>query len=362
MDKKTEVKGLTRSEVVAVIAIVFLIVGYQTAVFINKAALSAIAAKREAPDTVYVIDPVLAQRLLGEAASEHSGSRGIIGESGMPVGQGLPAYSGRSSGGGFSGRETKTDASPVSGITIRRSGAVKAQVPADAPRSAPPSADAPRSAPSSGEAPRSAPLSGKAPSDPFRFNPNTASVEELCRLGFSRRQAESIEAYRLKGGRFRRKSDFAKSYVVSDEMFSRLEPYIDIPLLDLNLADSAAFDALPGIGGYFASQMVRHRERLGGYSCPEQLLDIRKFDETKYEQVRDLVCVDPAGIRPYPLWTLPEDSLRLHPYISPRSAHGIVIFRENNPRENWTVDALLAAGVLDSSSAEKLRSCILSPP
>lgn len=352
MNKKTEVKGLTRSEVVAVIAIVFLIVGYQTAVFINKAALSAIAAKRESPDTVYVIDPVLAQRLLGEAASEHSGSRGIIGESGMPVGQGLPAYSGRSSGGGFSGRETKTDASPVSGITIRKSGAVKAEVFGRAPRSAPPSADSPRSAPPS----------GTAPSEPFRFNPNTATVEDLCRLGFSRRQAESIDAYRLKGGRFRRKSDFAKSYVVSDEMFSRLEPYIDIPLLDLNLADSAAFDALPGIGGYFASQMVRYRERLGGYSCPEQLLDIRKFDETKYEKLRDLVCVDPAGIRPYPLWTLPEDSLRLHPYISPRSAHGIVIFRENNPREKWTVDALLAAGVLDSSSAEKLRSCIISPP
>ena len=72
MKQKTEVKGLTRSEVVAVIAIVFLIVGYQTAVFINKAALSAIAAKRESPDTVYVIDPALAQRLLGEVASEHS--------------------------------------------------------------------------------------------------------------------------------------------------------------------------------------------------------------------------------------------------------------------------------------------------
>ena len=71
MKQKTEVKGLTRSEVVAVIAIVFLIVGYQTAVFINKAALSAISAKREAPDTVYVIDPALAQRLLGEVASEH---------------------------------------------------------------------------------------------------------------------------------------------------------------------------------------------------------------------------------------------------------------------------------------------------
>ena len=93
-----------------------------------------------------------------------------------------------------------------------------------------------------------------------------------------------------------------------------------------------------------------------------QLLEIRKFDSTKYELVRDLVCVNPYTVRPYPLWTLPEDSLRLHPYISPRAAHSIVIFRENNPREAWSVDALLDAGIIDPTCAEKLRSCILSPP
>ena len=322
MKQKTEVKGLTSSEVVAVIAIVFLIVGYQTAVFINKAALSAISAKREAPDTVYVIDPALAQRLLGEVASEHpsdlesSGDRSPAGKSSSRKISSPPVHPGNGH---------------VPGITIRK------------PSASP---------------------SGRPASDAelFRFDPNKVSVEDLCRLGFSQRQAESIDAYRLKGGRFRRKSDFAKSYVVSDEMFARLEPYIDIPLLDLNLADSASFDALPGVGGYFASRMVRYRNELRGYSTPSQLLEIRKFDTTKYELVRDLVCVNPSTVRPYPLWTLPEDSLRLHPYISLRVAHGIVIFRENNPREAWSVDALLDAGIIDPTCAEKLRSCILSPP
>ena len=322
MKQKTEVKGLTRSEVVAVIAIVFLIVGYQTAVFINKAALSAIAAKRESPDTVYVIDPALAQRLLGEVALEHSPGLEYSGDW-------SPA--GKSSDRKISSPPEHPGNGPVSGITIRK--------PSASPAGGP-SSDA----------------------ELFRFDPNKVSVEDLCRLGFSQRQAESIDAYRLKGGRFRRKSDFAKSYVVSDEMFARLEPYIDIPLLDLNLADSAAFDALPGVGGYFASRMVRYRNELRGYSTPMQLLEIRKFDSTKYELVRDLVCVNPSTVRPYPLWTLPEDSLRLHPYISPRAAHGIVIFRENNPREAWSVDALLDAGIIDPTCAEKLRSCILSPP
>ena len=361
MKQKTEVKGLTRSEVVAVIAIVFLIVGYQTAVFINKAALSAIAAKRESPDTVYVIDPALAQRLLGEVASEHSPGLEYSGDR-------SPA--GKSSDRKISSPPEHPGNGPVSGITIRKPAASRAIISGNASTSARSSAKVSSSARSSAKVSPSGRSSAKvAPSgrpasdaELFRFDPNTVSVEDLCRLGFSQRQAESIDAYRLKGGRFRRKSDFAKSYVVSDEMFARLEPYIDIPLLDLNLADSAAFDALPGVGGYFASRMVRYRNELRGYSTPLQLLEIRKFDSSKYELVRDLVFVNPSTVRPYPLWTLPEDSLRLHPYISLRVAHGIVIFRENNPREAWSVDALLDAGIIDPTCAEKLRSCILSPP
>ena len=361
MRQKTEVKGLTRSEVVAVIAIVFLIVGYQTAVFINKAALSAIAAKRESPDTVYVIDPALAQRLLGEVASEHSPGLEYSGDR-------SPA--GKSSDRKISSPPEHPGNGPVSGITIRKPAASRAIISGNASTSARSSAKVSSSARSSAKVSPSGRSSAKvAPSgrpasdaELFRFDPNKVSVEDLCRLGFSQRQAESIDAYRLKGGRFRRKSDFAKSYVVSDEMFARLEPYIDIPLLDLNLADSAAFDALPGVGGYFASRMVRYRNELRGYSTPLQLLEIRKFDSSKYELVRDLVFVNPSTVRPYPLWTLPEDSLRLHPYISLRVAHGIVIFRENNPREAWSVDALLDAGIIDPTCAEKLRSCILSPP
>ena len=33
----------------------------------------------------------------------------------------------------------------------------------------------------------------------FRFDPNTVSVEDLCRLGFTPKQAQSIDNYRKKG-------------------------------------------------------------------------------------------------------------------------------------------------------------------
>lgn len=194
----------------------------------------------------------------------------------------------------------------------------------------------------------------------FRFNPNEASLEELQRLGFSEKQAQSIINYRLKGGRFHRASDFAKSYVVADSVFERLEPFIDIPKLDINTADSAAFDALPGIGPWFAAKMVEYRSSLGGYGSTRQLMDIYRFDEERYEGIEDLIyCGNPATL---PLWTMDEQALGKHPAIrNSRTARSIVLWRSTMPREKWTLDELLAAGVVDEGQYTKLSRCLIAP-
>jgi DNA uptake protein ComE-like DNA-binding protein len=192
----------------------------------------------------------------------------------------------------------------------------------------------------------------------FRFNPNTVSVEDLLRLGFSQKQAQAIDNYRQKGGRFHRPSDFAKSFVVADSVFARLEPYIQIPLLDINRADSVALLSLPGIGPWFAGKVVEYRGKLGGFSHPEQLMEIYRFDREKYDALKDLItCSAPE---PYPLWTLPEADLARHPYISKEEAHGIVLYRQNNPREACTLEGLKKAGVLSAEHAGALSRCILA--
>ena len=192
----------------------------------------------------------------------------------------------------------------------------------------------------------------------FRFNPNTVSLDDLMRLGFSEKQAQSILNYRAKGGRFRRPSDFAKSYVVAESVFDRLEPWIDIPRIDLNKADSAAFETLPGIGPYFASKMVSYRTSLGGYSHPEQLLEIYHFDREKYDALKDLItCSRPV---PYPLWTLSERDLARHPYLSGEEAHSIVLYRTHQPAEAWTLEGLHKAGVLSEEHFAKLSRCVLA--
>ena len=301
-------EGLRASFVVGSIALVFLIIGYQTALFVHSAAVVGIASHRDDPDTVFLVAAPEAVDAVQDSNVPASASKV----------QGYPEQKAFSQ--------------------VRRSSGAKTPV---------------------GEAVRQNIPRRKVES--FRFNPNTVSEEDLQRLGFSPKQAASIVNYRLKGGRFRRKSDFAKSFVVSDSVYRRLEPYIDIPLLDLNLADSAAFDALPGIGGWFAKSMVQYRERLGGYSFPEQLMEIRNFDREKFDALSDLITVNPACARPYPLWELPEDQLRKHPYIG-TSAHAIVLFRQTFPRSEWTIPNLKSNGILPPENADRFSRCIIALP
>ena len=194
----------------------------------------------------------------------------------------------------------------------------------------------------------------------FPFDPNTAGLEDLQRLGFSLKQAQSILNYRQAGGRFHRPSDFAKSFVVADSVYRRLEPFIRIPVLDINAADSAAFDGLPGIGPYYAAKMVEYREELQGYSFPEQLLDIWNFGQERLDGLKDLIEVGDGA--PYPLWTLSEEELQEHPYIDRHSAHAIILFRDNSPKDQWTVENLVKAGILDAEKGSKLARCRIASP
>ena len=349
MEKENK-RGLPASFKIGAIALVFLIVGYQSSLFIHKAALLQIAANRDHPDTVFVADEALVERIVGRVSGSPSdgdsgyrnGSRGSGGTRRQNGSYDHSRARGSNSGAGNDGSisDLRNDGSISDGkggsVVIGRSGS---------------HSDLARKAYDASPSRRV---------ESFRFNPNTATMGDFQRLGFTERQAQSILNYREKGGRFRRKSDFAKSYVVADSVFERLEPFIDIPLLDINAADSAAFDALPGIGPYFAAKMVSHRAELGGYSYPEQLMDIYRFDQEKFDALADLIVVGPSDS--LSLWTLDEAALARHPYIDKRAAHGIVLFRNNNSRPSLTVDALIAAGILSPADGSKLARCRISKP
>ncbi|MGE3620896.1 MAG: ComEA family DNA-binding protein [Acidimicrobiia bacterium] len=61
--------------------------------------------------------------------------------------------------------------------------------------------------------------------------------------------------------------------------------------VDLNAADEATLDGLPGVGPSTATAIVAHRSAIGGFTSVDQLLDVRGIGEAKLEQLRPLVRV-----------------------------------------------------------------------
>ena len=315
-------KGLTLSFIAGAIALAFVIVGYQTALLVHRAALSTIISNRDTPDTVYVSSNVSSNVSSG---TSHQKSEMNSSEE---VAQTVNSSRDKTES-SQAGNQKKTEAKSQQNRTVARS--------------------EPNSEINKVYNPKK-----YKKAESFTFNPNNISHEDLMRLGFSSKQAQSIINYRDKGGRFARKSDFAKSFVVSESIYKRLEPYIDIPKIDLNLADSTTFDSLPGIGPYYAQKMVEQRCLLGTYSFKEQLMDIYRFDIEKYKSLEDLITINPKFVKPYPIWRLPEDSLKLHPYIGSYAARGIVLFRENHDKDKWKISELILAGIIKPEFGDKL--------
>ena len=163
-EKTSSRNRISASFKVGAVALAFLTIGFQSALFIRRAAVLRIASHRDAPDTVYVVDDALARRVLSDAGLDAAYLDGAI-----------------------------PDAAGQGAVIVRRNAPHYSAVEATLPRRV----------------------------ESFPFNPNTVSLSDLMRLGFSEKQAQSIINYREKGGRFRRPSDFAKSFVVADSASRR---------------------------------------------------------------------------------------------------------------------------------------------
>ena len=301
-------KRLTESAANGAVALIFLIIGFQLAIFMTK------IIQRPVASSIAENSPVEA-----EPAPQPSG-----------------AYEART----FSSERSKT---PEAGRSAQKSKLGGYKTPATAGTTA-------------------AVVESRKPRhvESFHFDPNTVTREELVRLGLSERQAEVIEHYREKGGQFRSRSDFAKMYVVSDSLFERLEPFIDIPKLELNTADSTALVELRGIGPYYARRILNYRDSLGGYYTTEQLLEIRGIDSSRYAGLAESIRADSTRIHPLRIWELPEDSLARHPYLGKQAAHSIARYRrvyamESQKKERFTLEALVEENILTPERAKKLR-------
>jgi len=135
----------------------------------------------------------------------------------------------------------------------------------------------------------------------FSFDPNQIDREGLLSLGFSSYMAKNLLAYRKSGGNIAHKADLKKIYGVTEDLYNRLEPFVQIdskkvqsmPKLevtlkpfDLNKVDSLELLSL-GFSEFQTRNFIRYRDKLGQFCKKEELrkvYGISSSDFKKYEK------------------------------------------------------------------------------
>lgn len=177
---------------------------------------------------------------------------------------------------------------------------------------------------------------------PQRFDPNQYTREDWIKLGLSAKQADVILKFSKRG--LYSNDDLKRIFVIPEELFllvkdstyypeRRANAYTNFAAakekvwVDLNTANKDELMKIPGIGAYFADKIVFYREKLGGYVDVQQLLEIRKFDAQKLEDIEMYIYLGSEPVHQLDVNAADFESLNAHPYISYDVANSIVKMR-----------------------------------
>ena len=217
----------------------------------------------------------------------------------------------------------------------------------------------------------------------FEFNPNGLPEDDWKRLGLSEKQIKTIKNFESKGGRFHKKEDLKKIYGIKEQQYKNLEPYIRLATnkeedkntnsvfrdgkveavinrkitVDLNTADSIALLTIKGIGSFYAKNIIKYRNLLGGFVAKEQLMEIWKFDQEKYASIEKFVEVDGTMAKKIKINSCSVEELK-HPYLKWNQVNGIINYRQKHGKFK-TIEEIKNTDLVDDETLRKLAPYLI---
>jgi DNA uptake protein ComE-like DNA-binding protein len=108
----------------------------------------------------------------------------------------------------------------------------------------------------------------------------------------------------------------------------RRYPVKSIPeVIELNSADSAKLESLPGLGPVLSARIIKYRTLLGGFHSLEQLKEVYGLKDEFLSKALPYISIDSNDIEKLRINFLSKSELAKHPYISFRYADSIVKLR-----------------------------------
>lgn len=209
------------------------------------------------------------------------------------------------------------------------------------------------------------------------IDPNFPVASDLIKIGLPEGVVANWMKYLQKGGRFRKKEEVGKLYGMTADLYQQVERYLmlkekveqpkaykepfspkkskqgeaagkeseyaagkserqKIRSLEINQADSAQLEALPGIGPVLASRIMKYRRLLGGFYEVAQLKEIYGMSEELWAKSAPMLTAETSGIKKLELNFLSLSELGRHPYIGFRTARKIIGRRDTGGKFTGT--------------------------
>ena len=190
----------------------------------------------------------------------------------------------------------------------------------------------------------------------FYFNPNTLDAAGWKKLGVREKAITTIQKYISKGGKFYKPDDLGKIWGLSPADKERLIPFVQIEkasvtanyptnnysksvvekktytpqLIDINVADTSAFIALPGIGSKLSQRIISFRDKLGGFYKIEQVAETFGLADSTFQKIKPKLQLGNPVVKQLSINSATADDLKLHPYLRYAIANAIVQYRSQH--------------------------------
>lgn len=203
---------------------------------------------------------------------------------------------------------------------------------------------------------------------PHKFDPNTYGVSDWMLLGLSEKQANILLKFSKRG--FYSNEDLKQVFVISDAFFAKIKDSLVYPskptftpksqetkkilIVELNTATEEELMNLKGIGAFFAKNIIKKRNELGGFISAEQLLEVWKMDQEKYELIKPQIKVDPNLLKSININEASAEELKKHPYVTWNVANSIVKMRmQNGPYSD--ISGIKKSALINEELYQKLK-------
>ena len=209
----------------------------------------------------------------------------------------------------------------------------------------------------------------KAPDS--KFNPNTYKLSDWINLGLSEKQSVVILKFTARG--IYTEEDLKRIFVIPEVLFELIRDSVVYPKrfkksphqesfknqvkqitqINLNTADTTEFMKIYGIGAFYAKQIIRYREKLGGYFTKEQLFEVWKMTTEAYGKIKDHVFISEKDVKRININSVTIEELKVHPYLKWNQANSIIKMRiQRNGFKN--IEEIKESVLIDPETYEKL--------